>query len=579
MIAQVIVSKRLANGVLDYEIPPGMQVEKFSLVQVPLRNTSVQAIVLELKNKSKFKPKPIERLLSSGPLFTSTQIKLASALEKESFSTLSEIIFSFLPPLNIRDLKNLGGHPKPKNLKTKESIFYIAPWRQRVELFCQKALRSKRQILLVLPTIEKIKQTQEIIRKLSSKNTIVSWHSKIDKKQKAKIWQRVLDGNPLWVIGTRHALFLPFTDLEYVFIDDPTNYAYFDDQAPYYNALSIAKQMSRISHFNFFVMSSVCDLLSYVNIKRGQLKLVENKSKPKIFIKPSWRYLVKSPLFSDFLKKFTSKEKRILIVDRFSKFERPFCQDCQKAFFCPSCKKENLMLLERFCNSCQAEVDTRVCPNCKGTKVKILSNKIEKLKLELGQYFEFLKNDIGLVPTDKKLAICDLKNLDNIKGSFDLVIFPHFDALASTPFLNFRYKLFQTISNLKDLFVTDIIICHDKDNESAFVNLIKNGNWRSFLDEQLLQRKTLSLPPFTRAVKIKFKTKPGKKALEKFSKKIEQLRYFKSLSDIETTVKQTTQTFSILGVVEHKHWANFMQEILNFRSSDYRIEPDPIELA
>jgi len=564
MIAQVIVKKKLKNEVLDYKIPEHLSVENFSLVRVPFRNTKAQAIVVGQKESSKFALKPIDKILSKGPLFTSLQYRLANTLKSDTLSNLNETMFAFLPLLNIKDLKVMGAKTKTIIHKPLKPTFYMGSWQERLEYFCQKSAGSQKQILFVLPTIDKIEQARKTIKRISSKSDIFTWHSKLPRAQKARIWQTILEGKACIIIGSRHSLFLPFVNLEYIFLDDPTNFAYHDDQAPYYNALSICKQVTIIAKCNLVVMSALCDLQSFANITKGKIDLDENKTKPKIVFKQSFDNLLRSPFFEKYLKQKVSKQKRVLIVGRYNEEKIPFCQDCQSTIPL-STQPRNL--------------DSLICPNCSSAKIKLLGKSALDETKHIEANYPFLLNKIGLSASGRPVTVCDINDFYKLKPAFDTVIFADFDQIADTPYVGFRYKLFKLILDTRDLYISQVIICSNTTEQSDFIDQVKTSNWQVFLKDQLKERKKLSLPPFERAVTIKLKTSYSAKKETVFSELVENLKYFKPVSTIESQVKDDLLRIKVTGTVAHNKWSDFILDFKTKAPDGCHIEPDPVELS
>lgn len=91
-------SPGIGNGLTydarDLPLKPG------SLVTVPLRNKSVEGIVLSIDEKDReesFEPKPVEALIGSDPLLTAGQIKLLRWIAGYYFCSLAAALRPFLP--------------------------------------------------------------------------------------------------------------------------------------------------------------------------------------------------------------------------------------------------------------------------------------------------------------------------------------------------------------------------------------------------------------------------------------------------------------------------------------------------
>ena len=215
MIAKIFVRQKVnVDSPFDYIVEEKKVPDLFSLVAVPFRNRKAQGVVFKLAVNSNFASKKIIRLISKSTIFTPLQFKLASAMSELYAASFAKTIFSFLPKMNLEDLKCLGSKVVLKRNKKSVKRLIIASKDERLEFYCQSLGRKKtnlNQNLLVFPTVHDIDRAVLKLKKYLPSQKILAWNSSLSSSQKARIWQGLIAGENLTIVGTRHALFLPFT--------------------------------------------------------------------------------------------------------------------------------------------------------------------------------------------------------------------------------------------------------------------------------------------------------------------------------------------------------------------------------
>jgi primosomal protein N' len=580
MIAQIIVKKKSNKQPLDYTIKDNEQEILNSLVEVPFRNSKSLGIVVCTKKSSKFNLKEIKRPISNGPIITSLQLELARKICEKSFCDLSDSLFSFIPIMNISDLKSIGGVGKISLGKKPGAVFYLGPEEQRIQFFCQTADFKKRQNILVLPTIEKVEKAAKFIKKLNSNAEVFPFHSKIESKVKAKIWQSLLNGKNITIVGTRQSLLLPLTRPGLIHLDDPTNFAYHEDQAPYYNAYDIARLLWKITRCNLAVSADAVDMFSFVLLKRKIFRLVESRDQIKFSVLKSWNFELKNPAFTDLILKNLKDKKRICLVGNWQNKVRYFCTDCAKTIFCPKCKNNSFYENSPLCPNCQNNISVSLCPFCQSAKIKIIGMRPNDLKADLKKLFPQKENQISTNPSStKQLVICSISEFQQLAPPFDLAIFPEFDTLLNTPFFDYRSRIFRLIYSLRSLSIQNVILCGDSLEENKFVQFIVKNDWQDFLKNELLERKQLSLPPFSIAVKIVAKTSSDKAALLEIDKLLEKLPLLKTVSSTQITKISDGVKAVVFAVVLNESWDSFREDALSKLTKSIHLEVGPVEFS
>ena len=66
------------------------------------------------------------------------------------------------------------------------------------------------------------------------------WHSELTQAQRRNTWRAISQGRVPVVVGARSALFLPYTDLGLVVVDEEHDSAFKQDEGVVYNARDMA---------------------------------------------------------------------------------------------------------------------------------------------------------------------------------------------------------------------------------------------------------------------------------------------------------------------------------------------------
>ncbi|MEM1260053.1 MAG: primosomal protein N', partial [Bacteroidota bacterium] len=141
----------------------------------------------------------------------------------------------------------------------------------------QSALASGKQILYLLPEIA---LTSQLINRLKAffGNQVAVYHSRYSQNERVEVWQNVLQGNDKAriVLGARSALFLPFSDLGLVIVDEEHEQSFKQfDPAPRYHARDAAIYLARLHQANCVLGSATPSIESYTNVKKGKYGLAE----------------------------------------------------------------------------------------------------------------------------------------------------------------------------------------------------------------------------------------------------------------------------------------------------------------
>ena len=211
--------------------------------------------------------------------------------------------------------------------------------------------QQKKQVLYMLPEIA---LTAQIIRRLQVYfgNDIAIYHSKFNPNERVEIWNKVKTGQTQIVLGARSSLFLPFSNLGLIIIDEEHDNSYKQqDPAPRYHARDAAIYYASIFGAQVLLGSATPSIESYYNAlqhKYGLVTLTErygNVSLPtielidvkKMLSKDANKLAITPELTAAIAASLAQKKQVILFQNRRGYSPYWLCQNCGWIPQCAHC--------------------------------------------------------------------------------------------------------------------------------------------------------------------------------------------------------------------------------------------------
>lgn len=190
-----------------------------------------------------------------------------------------------------------GGEPHPENMKTlgdaqrkafeeiqdtfrtkNVTLLHGVTSSGKTEIYIHlidKTLREGGQVLYLLPEIALTVQIMKRLRNVFGDRMGI-YHSKYSDAERVEIWKRQLSDNPYGVLlGARSALFLPFSNLRLVIVDEEHETSFKQqDPAPRYHARSAAIMLASMCGAKVLLGSATPSAESYSNALTGKYGLV-----------------------------------------------------------------------------------------------------------------------------------------------------------------------------------------------------------------------------------------------------------------------------------------------------------------
>jgi len=365
------------------------------------------------------------------------------------------------------------------------------------------------------------------------------WHSSVTKKNKSIVWNGVANNKIKVVIGARSSLFLPFSKLGIIIVDEEHDQSYKQDEGVVYNARDMAISRASFENIPINLITAVPSVETYENIKKKKYNLskinqrYKNASLPNFEIinlnnkkrqKGAW-------LSSEVIKKvkihLERKDQILFFLNRRGFSPYVFCKKCLNSFSCPNCSinlvyhknKKNLL-----CHYCGYKTKLyRICVNKDICEYIFSGPGVERIAEEVKINFPEKKSLIFSSDTMSKKKSLDLlgkitSNEINIligtqlisKGfhfpSLNCIVVVDIDLSAQGHDLRGAEKnlqLYHQLSGRAGRTGKSATVYYQTYNiNTKMISDITNKNPEIFLEKELKLRESTGLPPFQRFIAL-----------------------------------------------------------------------------
>ncbi len=387
--------------------------EAFSLVDVMLTKAKARARALEVLGDNQM----IE--LSELLMYASCTKKTVDALVEKGYAVYETVtVNDSAIDFEINDIddgrvltdeqKNAIDIITPAIENNKKQTFLIhgVTGSGKTEVYLnliKKTISMGKEAIFLVPEIS---LTPQMISLVYSRfgDSVAVLHSKLTARQRYNEWKRIKNGEAKIAIGARSAVFAPFSNIGLIVIDEEHETTYKSEMSPRYDAVEIARFISKQQSSVLVLASATPSVESYYKARNGTFTLVEmlnraNKAPlPEVTVCDMRKELENGNLsiFGAELQKaiednLKSDEQTILFLNRrgFSGFVS--CRNCGYVLKCPNCNvsltyhKSNGKMV---CHYCDYKTDVPVlCPSCESRHIKFFGIGTEKIVDELSKLY------------------------------------------------------------------------------------------------------------------------------------------------------------------------------------------------
>ena len=418
----------------------------------------------------------------------------------------------------------------------------------------KKVIENGKEAIVLVPEISLTPQLVDTFR-ARFKDNIAVFHSRLSDGERYDEFRKILKKEAKIVIGTRSAIFSPFTNLGIIIIDEEHSQTYKQDNTPRYNAIDVALYRGKRNNVPVIMGSATPSIESYTKAKVGTYKLLTlknrvNKNLPKVEIIDmresikKGNKLLSSELLNKIKNRLENNEQIILLLNRRGYSTTITCNDCGYVEKCPNCdipltyhKVSNTSRCH-YCGYGTKKLD--VCPNCKSKNVSFYGIGTQKLEEEIKKMFDnanVIRMDADTTSTkgSHEKIIDDFRNNKyNIligtqmiaKGldfaNVTLVGVLNGDATLNIPDFRSAERTYQLLNQVSGRSgrgekLGEVVIQTFNTEHYSIVKSSRN-DYEGFYEEEMKIRKKLSYPPFSNLALIKIKGTDYDEILEEANK-------------------------------------------------------------
>lgn len=407
----------------------------------------------------------------------------------------------------------------------------------------EKAINNGKSAIMLVPEIG---LTPQIVGKFISRfgNVISVLHSKLSDSERYDEYRKITNGESKIVIGTRSAIFVPFTNIGVIIIDEEHTLSYKQDNNPRYSAINVAEWRSKYHNCPLVLGSATPSLESFAKAGNHVYKLLSLTERAGGSVLPIVNIIdmkeeVKKGNFilSDMLKNKISEvlskgEQAIILLNRRGYSSTISCKECGYVYKCPNCDitytyhKSSNNLKCHYCG--YSMVLPNKCSICGGDNLKDYGLGTEKLEETLNSLYKARIVRMDVDTTSKKGQ--HQKIIDDFgEHKYDILIgtqmiakgldFPlvtlvgvvSIDSSLTSPDYRASENTFQLLSQVSGRAGRSEnkgeVIVQTFNPDHYAITLAKNHDYIDFYKEEMKIRKMLKYSPYYYMVLVSITSK------------------------------------------------------------------------
>jgi primosomal protein N' (replication factor Y) len=230
------------------------------------------------------------------------------------------------------------------------------------------------------------------------------WHSDIGQAERRDTWRAVATGQARVVVGARSALFLPFSELGLIIVDEEHDPSYKQEDGVIYQARDMAVLRASLAGIPIVLVSATPSIETMVNVARRRYERVALPRRhaaaelPRVQLIDLRReriergHFLAPQLVDELAVTFEAGEQALLFLNRRGYAPLTLCRACGHRFQCPSCTAwlvEHRFAQRLLCHHCgHAEAVPPCCPECLAAGALVPCGPgVERLLEEIAERF------------------------------------------------------------------------------------------------------------------------------------------------------------------------------------------------
>lgn len=414
----------------------------------------------------------------------------------------------------------------------------------------ERTLELGKAVLVLVPEIALTPQT---VRTFMGRfgGGLALYHSRLTSAQRCTEWRRIKDGSARIAVAARSGIFLPFTDLGLIVVDEEHDSSYKQEDSFPYNARDLALVRGKMEQSCVILGTATPSFETFENSARKKIKRIDLPQRYHSGPMPEVQVVdLKSSLLRDMTKGFLSPQLRDNIHRTLARGEQAvlylnrrgfdtFCQcrECGFIFRCPNCDislTHHKGKKELRCHLCGfSKLSPPLCAQCSSPEIFFGGVGTQKVEEELRELFpgariERLDRDSAGKQQDLEDILERFRNkeIDILTGTQMIVKGHDFPGIslvgvlygdASLHFPDFRAaeRTFQILTQVSGRTGRDgekgLVIFQTFDTDHEAIQLAAANDYEEFFRRECELRKELIYPPYGHLILVKVEGNSEKK--------------------------------------------------------------------
>ena len=372
------------------------QLRVFSAI-CPGKSISVE----ELKEKASVTDSPIHTLLQKGILVEQRRREKRDVFQLEDYTPTQP----FYPTPEQAQALALLREEEQKEQK-RPILLHGVTGSGKTEIYMQlieHVIMEGKQAIVLVPEISLTPQIMERFISRFGKRVSVT-HSRLSLGERLDQWRKARDGEISIIIGPRSALFMPFSNLGVIVMDECHESSYISDVTPKYHTREVARKLSELTGALLVMGSATPDIDSYHRAVTGEFLLLQLKKRtkgsrlPEVFVTDMRKELEEGnrsafglPLQQAIRENLEKGQQTMLFLNRRGYSTFVSCRKCGEVLTCPSCNVSYTYHASDkalVCHYCGKEVPVpKTCPSCGSHYIRYFGTGTQKIEEETRRLF------------------------------------------------------------------------------------------------------------------------------------------------------------------------------------------------
>ena len=485
----------------------------------------------------------------------------------------------------------------------KQALLFAKTGAGKTEIYIKtikEILKQGKQAVFLMPEISLTPQMEKRLKEVFD-SSVAIWHSKVTAKRKKEILNKLQNGDIKLIAGARSALFLPYSNLGLIIVDEEHDNSYKSDTTPRYNAKDLAIFIAKKFDLRLILGSATPSINSFYKIPYFELDKTFYETKKSYIFENSSQNISNKTL--ELIKKsIENKNQTIVFLPTRANFKHQICFDCGKSVECPFCSvsmslhKNDLALKCHYCGFAQKIPE--FCPSCKTGIVR--NHRVGTAEIE-----ELLKNEFpnSIIKRFDKDSVNSEKSLKKILDEFNE---NKIDVLVGTQMLSkghdyhnvklavvlgmdslLNMSSYKARENALSLLLQisgrsgrngfgEVVI--ETKNEEFFKYYLEESNYKEFLNSELEFRKDL-YPPFVKLARVVLSSTNGLKIKEELNEIVKDLKNNKDIEVVgfgECAIFKIANKYRYEVVIRSKEVKAILNALHYLKSTNISIDMDTI---